>query len=70
MVIQQLREAFPHDSTHSYLIFDRATIFSEEVVGTIKSFGVTPKRTSFRSPWQNGSPNVGSATVAETCWIT
>jgi hypothetical protein len=27
----------------------------EEVVGTGKSFGIQPKRTSFRSPWQNRS---------------
>ena len=37
-----------------YLIFDRGTQFNEEVVDTIKSFGIRPKRTSFRSPWQNG----------------
>ena len=56
---QQLREAFPYDSAPRYLIFDRATNFNEEVVDTIKSFGIEPKRTSFRSPWQNG--------VAERC---
>ncbi|HEY2456745.1 MAG TPA: integrase core domain-containing protein, partial [Candidatus Acidoferrum sp.] len=32
----------------------RATNFDQEVVETMKSFGITPKRTSFRSPWQNG----------------
>jgi transposase InsO family protein len=53
-VSQQLREAFPYDPTAKYLIFDRATNFGEEVVSTIKSFGIEPKRTSFRSPWQNG----------------
>ena len=53
-VSQQLREAFPDDTAPKYLIFDRATNFNEEVVGTIKSFGIEPKRTSFRSPWQNG----------------
>jgi len=53
-VSQQLREAFPYDSTAKYLIFDRATNFGEEVVSTIKSFSIEPKRTSFRSPWQNG----------------
>jgi transposase InsO family protein len=37
-----------------YLIFDRATNFSGEVIETVKSFGIQPKRTSFRSPWQNG----------------
>jgi putative transposase len=53
-VIQQLREAFPFDSSPKYLIFDRGTNFNGEVIGTIKSFGIKPKRTSFRSPWQNG----------------
>ena len=53
-VAQQLREAFPDDSAPDYLIFDRGANFNEEVVNTIKSFGIQPKRTSFRSPWQNG----------------
>jgi transposase InsO family protein len=53
-VIQQLREAFPYDSSPKYLIFDRATNFNEEVFATVQSLGIEPKRTSFRSPWQNG----------------
>jgi len=53
-VSQQLREAFPYDAAAKYLIFDRATNFSDEVVSTITSFGIEPKRTSYRSPWQNG----------------
>jgi putative transposase len=53
-VIQQLREAFPYDSAPGYLIFDRDTTFNAEVTDTVKSFGIEPKRTSFRSPWQNG----------------
>ena len=53
-VSQQLREAFPYDSVPGYLIFDRATNFNEDVVSIVKSFGITPRRTSFRSPWQNG----------------
>jgi transposase InsO family protein len=52
--IQQLREAFPYDSAPGYLIFDRGTQFNDEVIDTVKSFGIQPKRTSFRSPWQNG----------------
>jgi transposase InsO family protein len=52
-VIQQLREAFPYDSAPGYLIFDRGTQFNEEVIDMMKSFGIKPKRTSFRSPWQN-----------------
>jgi transposase InsO family protein len=54
-VIQQLREAFPYDSAPAYLIFDRGPQFNEEVIDTMKCFGILPKRTSFRSPWQNGA---------------
>ncbi len=53
-VTQQLREAFRFDSAPGYLIFDRDANFSESVVETIRSFGIEPKRTSFKSPWQNG----------------
>ena len=54
-VIQQLREAFPYDAAPRYLIFDRDSIFSSAVVGFIKAMGTKPVRTSYRSPWQNGS---------------
>ena len=53
-VIQQLREAFPYDSAPKYLILDRGPQFNTEVIDALKSFGIQPKRTSFRSPWQNG----------------
>jgi putative transposase len=53
-VVQQLREAFPYDSAPEYLVFDRGAQFNKEVIDTVKSFGIQPKRTSFRSPWQNG----------------
>jgi transposase InsO family protein len=54
-VIQQLREAFPYDSAPKYLIFDRDSIFSAAVVEFIKAMGTKPIRTSFCSPWQNGT---------------
>jgi putative transposase len=53
-VVQQLREAFPDNTAPGYLIFDRGANFNAEVVATVKSFGIEPKRTSYRSPWQNG----------------
>jgi putative transposase len=53
-VIQQLRKAFPYDSAPKYLIFDCGANFNEDVIDMVKSFGIQPKRTSFRSPWQNG----------------
>lgn len=53
-VVQQLREAFPYDSAHRHLIFDRDTKFSVDVVAAVRAIGSKPIRTSFRSPWQNG----------------
>ena len=53
-VIQQLREAFPDDSAPRGLIFDNDTIFGDEVSNSIKAFGTLPRRTAYRSPWQNG----------------
>jgi putative transposase len=53
-VIQQLREAFPYDSAPGYLIFDRGSSFNAGMIDVVKTFGIHPKRTSFRSPWQNG----------------
>ncbi|GAG33040.1 unnamed protein product, partial [marine sediment metagenome] len=54
-VIQQLRETFPDEPIHRYLICDNDAIFSPAVTSAIKSFGIDPKRTAFRSPWQNGT---------------
>ena len=53
-VIQQLREAFPGESAHDSLIYDNDAIFSKKVTKAIEHFGMEPKRTSLRSPWQNG----------------
>lgn len=52
-IIQQLRETFSYDLAPGCLVFDCDANFDEEIVSTMKSFGIQPKRTSFRSPWQN-----------------
>jgi transposase InsO family protein len=54
-VEQQLREAFPFDTAPKHLVFDRDSIFSAEVVRAVKSIGMKPTRTAYRSPWQNGA---------------
>jgi transposase InsO family protein len=54
-VIQQLREAFPDQAMHRYLIFDNDSIFSPGVALSISRLGVNPKRTALQSPWQNGT---------------
>jgi putative transposase len=53
-IIQQLREAFPFEASHKYLIFDRDQKFGFEVIAAVQATRIIPKRTSFRSPWQNG----------------
>lgn len=54
-VMHQLREAFPYDTAPRYLIFDRDSIFSPAVVRFVRALGIDPIRTSYRSPWQNGT---------------
>jgi putative transposase len=53
-VVQQLRETFPFEPSHEYVIFDRDQEFGFEVIAAVKAMDSMPKRTSFRSPWQNG----------------
>jgi len=54
-----LTRRIAYDSVPGYLIFDRSSSFNAEMIDAMKAFGIQPKRTSFRSPWQNG--------VAERC---
>lgn len=62
-VTQQLREAFPDETAPRFLIFDNDSIFSDRVAESIQNLGIEPRRTAFRSPWQNGTAErwVGSA---------
>jgi putative transposase len=53
-IVLQLREAWGFEQPHRYMIFDRDSKFSAEVLCTVKQNGTTPVRTAFRSPWQNG----------------
>jgi transposase InsO family protein len=62
-VMQQLREAFRNDTSPRFLIYDNDSIFSSRVTELIEQMGIQPRRTAFRSPWQNGIAErwVGSA---------
>jgi len=48
-VIEQLREVFPFEPVHKYLIFDRDQKFGLDVIAAVKATGIIAKRTSFRS---------------------
>jgi hypothetical protein len=54
-VLQQLREAFPEAAPYRYVILDRDSKFDADVIKFLKATGLKPKRTSVRSPWQNGT---------------
>jgi len=54
-VVQQLREALPEAGPYRYAILDRDSIFNADVIAFLKATGLTPKRTSRESPWQNGT---------------
>jgi len=61
--IQQLREAFPGETPTRFLIHDNDTIFSDHVTAAIDQLGMEPKRTAYRSPWQNGTAERWIGTV-------
>lgn len=53
-VVQQLRETWPYEGTHRFLIFDRDSKFGNDVVSAVTMMSIKTLRTAFRSPWQNG----------------
>jgi len=53
-IVQQLREAFPFESSTKFLIFDRDAKFGLQMPTIMRSLGISPVQTSFESPWQNG----------------
>ena len=53
-IVQQLREAFPFESVPRFLIFDRDGKYGVVVPAAVRSLRITPVRTSYESPWQNG----------------
>jgi hypothetical protein len=54
-VSHQIQKAFSSaEEITKCMILDNDKIFSTLVTGTLQSLGITPIRTSIRSPWQNG----------------
>jgi hypothetical protein len=53
-VMQQLRVSFPFELAPRFLIFDRDAKYGLEVPIAVRSLKMSPVRTSFESPWQNG----------------
>jgi len=54
-VAVQLHEMWEEgERLQRFLLFDRDSKFSSDVVSSVKAMGSQPVRTGFRSPWQNG----------------
>lgn len=68
-VIQQLREAFRFQLAPRFLIFDRDSKFSFEVATAVRSLGIAPVRTSYKSPGRTEWRNDGSRAAGRICWI-
>jgi hypothetical protein len=49
---QQLREAFPWETSPRYLLRDRDTIFGPDFVKQVKAMGIKQVLSAPRSPWQ------------------
>ncbi len=52
-VAQQITEAFPWDSSPSYVIRDRDSVYGAPFRARIKAMGIEEVVTAPRSPWQN-----------------
>jgi putative transposase len=50
---QQIREAFPWDTTPRFLLRDRDGIYGDDFVRVVRSMGIEQVLTAARSPWQN-----------------
>jgi transposase InsO family protein len=53
-VVQQLRDVFPGDGPHRFMLLDHDSTFDGDVIGFLKATGLDPTRTGIRAPWQNG----------------
>ena len=65
--LQQFREAIPSDHFHRFLIRDRDSIFSAEVDGQLKAFGLRVLCTPARAPQANAYCERLMGTVRREC---
>lgn len=53
-VVQQLRNTFPGDGPHRFILLDHDSTFDRKVIAFLKATGLDPTRTAIQAPWQNG----------------
>jgi putative transposase len=53
-VVQQLRDVFPGDGPHHFMLLDHDSTFESHVIAFLKAAALDPTRTGIQAPWQNG----------------
>jgi len=64
---QQIIEAFPWDSAPKYLIRDNDKIYGFDFIERVRSIGIIPVRTAYKSPWQNSYCERVIGTIRRDC---
>jgi hypothetical protein len=49
-----LRDVFPGDGPHRFILFDHDSTLDGDVIAFLKATGLDPTRTGIQAPWQNG----------------
>ncbi len=68
--IQQLREAFPGESSLRFLIHDNDSIFSDRVREAIEHLGMEPRPTATEVRGRTEPRSAGLGPFDVNCWIT
>ena len=64
---QQMREAFPWDTSPAFLIRDNDRKFGTAFTTRLRSMGIRDRPTAYRSPWQNGYAERAIGTIRREC---
>ena len=69
-VVQQLRDVFPGDGPHPFMLLDHDSTFDGDVMGFLKATGLDPTRTGIRAPCKTASRSAGWADAGASCSTT
>ena len=64
---QQIREAFPWETTRRYLLRDRDRIFGDDFNKQVREMGIKPVLSAPRSPWQHAYVERVIGTIRREC---
>jgi putative transposase len=65
-VVQQLRDVFPGDGPHRFVLFDHDSTFDGNVIAFLKATSLDPRRTGIQAPGKTASRSAGWAAADAT----